>query len=61
MLLYYETTNAEKQLLPVARDQGVAVLINRPLQEGSLFQNLSGKRLPEWSGELGITIGPSSF
>ncbi len=38
----------------MAKDKGVAVLINRPFQEGALFQQVSGKRLPEWTDELGI-------
>ncbi len=49
-----QTIDAEKQLLPVAKDKGIAVLINRPFQEGALFQQVSGKHLPEWAGELGI-------
>jgi diketogulonate reductase-like aldo/keto reductase len=49
-----QTTDAEKQLLPTARDKGVAVLINRPFQEGALFEEVSGRPLPEWAGELGI-------
>ena len=49
-----QTTDAEKQLLPLAKDKGVAVLINRPFQEGALFQKVSGERLPEWTHELGI-------
>jgi diketogulonate reductase-like aldo/keto reductase len=49
-----QTTDAEKQLLPAAKDKGVAVLINRPFQEGALFGEVSGKPLPEWAGELGI-------
>jgi diketogulonate reductase-like aldo/keto reductase len=49
-----QTTDAEKQLLPAAKDKGVAVLINRPFQEGALFHEIAGKRLPVWAGELGI-------
>ncbi len=49
-----QTTDAEKELLPLAKDKGIAVLINRPFREGALFQQVSGKRLPEWAGELGI-------
>jgi diketogulonate reductase-like aldo/keto reductase len=49
-----QTTDAEKRLLPMASDKGVAVLINRPFQEGTLFQEVSGKPLPQWADELGI-------
>ncbi|WP_420317726.1 aldo/keto reductase [Ekhidna sp.] len=44
--------NAEKSLLPVAKDQGVAVLTNRPYAGGSLFRKTSGQQLPEWADEF---------
>ena len=50
-----ETTDAEKQLLPAAKDKGVAVIINRPFQEGALFQKVNGTHLPGWAMELGIS------
>ncbi|WP_372682085.1 aldo/keto reductase [Desulfosarcina sp.] len=43
---------AEEQLLPLAADHGVAVLINRPFQRGSLFQKTRGRGLPAWSTEF---------
>jgi aryl-alcohol dehydrogenase-like predicted oxidoreductase len=49
------TKDAEKQLLPAAKDKGIAVLINRPFQEGALFQQINSKRLPAWAAELGIS------
>jgi diketogulonate reductase-like aldo/keto reductase len=56
-----QTTDAEKQLLPAAKDKGIAVLINRPFQEGALFQNVNGKPLPPWAGESGITSWAQFF
>ncbi|MGZ3854154.1 MAG: aldo/keto reductase [Flavisolibacter sp.] len=52
----YSTTdrNAEKSLLPVAAELGVATLINRPFGEGSLFNLVRNKSLPQWSKEYGI-------
>ncbi len=44
--------NAEKRLLPYAKDRGVAVLINQPFQSGSLFRRVSGKQLPEWATDF---------
>lgn len=41
--------NAENRLLPVAQEKGVAVLINRPFEEGALFQRVKGKTLPAWA------------
>lgn len=44
--------NAERVLLPLCRDRGVAVLINRPFQDGRLFSAVRGKPLPPWAGEI---------
>lgn len=44
--------NAEKSLLPIASDNGVAVLTNRPYAGGSLFRRTRGKQLPGWTKEL---------
>lgn len=44
--------NAEKRLLPLARDKGVAVLINQPFESGSLFRKVKGKQLPAWTKEF---------
>jgi aryl-alcohol dehydrogenase-like predicted oxidoreductase len=46
---------ADKRLLDVCREQGAAVLINRPFAEGALFTRVRGKGVPEWAAqELGI-------
>ena len=42
----------EERLLPLAADRGMATLINRPFQRGSLFKKVKGKNLPEWSKEF---------
>ena len=44
--------NAERSLLPAARDHGVAVMTNRPYSGGSLFGKVRGKQLPAWAGEF---------
>jgi diketogulonate reductase-like aldo/keto reductase len=43
--------NAERSLLPAARDHGVAVIINEPLEKGKLFAQVKNKELPEWAVE----------
>ena len=43
---------AEKRLLPIAHERGIATLINRPYQRGSLFRRVRGKALPEWAAEI---------
>lgn len=46
------TRAAEQRLLPLAADRGVAVLVNRPFEDGELFQRVRGKALPPWAAEL---------
>jgi diketogulonate reductase-like aldo/keto reductase len=46
---------AEERLLPMAADQGLAVLINRPFMNGSYFDRLEGRSLPEWAAEFDCT------
>lgn len=48
---------AENRLLPLARDLGVAVLINRPFQTGTLFRAVSGIELPGWAKEFSASWG----
>ena len=43
---------AEQRLLPIARGKGIATLINRPYQRGSLFRKVKGKPLPAWAAEF---------
>ena len=43
---------AERRILPLARDRGVAVLANRPFSEGNLFQRGRDQPLPGWAAAL---------
>jgi len=52
---------AEKELLPLAKDKGVAVIINRPFEEGALFQVVKGKALPEWANLYDIQTWAQFF
>lgn len=45
-------TEAEKEILPLALDQGVAVTINRPFINGEFFNVVKGQDLPEWAAEF---------
>ena len=45
--------DAEKRLLPLAADLGIAVLANRPFEEGALFSAVQAKPLPDWAAEAG--------
>jgi diketogulonate reductase-like aldo/keto reductase len=44
--------SAEDRLLPLARERRIAVITNRPLDGGNLFNRVQGKRLPDWSAEI---------
>jgi len=46
------TRAAEQHLLPLAAERGVAVLVNRPFEDGALFEPVHGKKLPPWAAEL---------
>jgi aryl-alcohol dehydrogenase-like predicted oxidoreductase len=46
------TRNAEERLLPLAADKGVAVLVNRPFEDGAMFESVRGKAVPPWAAEL---------
>jgi diketogulonate reductase-like aldo/keto reductase len=43
---------AEKEVLPLAQDRGVAVLVNRPFGGGDLFSRVRQKPLPKWAVEF---------
>jgi diketogulonate reductase-like aldo/keto reductase len=43
---------AGEQILPLARDRGVAVIVNRPFGGGDLFARVRQKPLPEWAAEF---------
>lgn len=46
-------TEVEQRLLPLARERGIAVIVNRPFQEGRLLERLAREPLPGWIAELG--------
>lgn len=52
---------AEKRVLPLARDLGVAVLVNRAFEDGRLFSQVADKRLPDWAAAAGITSWAQAF
>jgi diketogulonate reductase-like aldo/keto reductase len=43
----------EQRILPLAQERGIAVIINRPFQEGALIRSMERHRLPPWAGEAG--------
>ena len=45
----------EGRILPLAQDRGIAVIANRPFQQGALIRAVTRHPLPSWAGEVGAT------
>lgn len=52
---------AEKRLLPACADAGVAVIANRPLFVGRLFEKVQDRALPGWAVDLGCRTWSQFF
>jgi diketogulonate reductase-like aldo/keto reductase len=46
---------AERRLLPLAAELGIAVLANYPLASGSALRAVSSRPLPDWAAEIDCT------
>ena len=44
--------DAEKRILPMLKDRGIGVIINRPFMNGEYFQRIGQRPVPEWAGEF---------
>jgi diketogulonate reductase-like aldo/keto reductase len=55
------TREAEKRLFPVCAARGVAVIVNQPLERGTLFRAVRGKALPGWAAEFDCTSWSQLF
>jgi diketogulonate reductase-like aldo/keto reductase len=42
----------EQRILPLAKQRGIAVIVNRPFREGALLDALRRHRLPAWAAEI---------
>jgi diketogulonate reductase-like aldo/keto reductase len=42
---------AAAEVLPLAAELGIAVLVNRPFGEGQLFETVKGRSVPKWARE----------
>lgn len=52
---------AEKRVLPLAKDLGIAVLTNRNFDDGALFGKVGDSAVPGWATEAGITSWAQLF
>jgi aryl-alcohol dehydrogenase-like predicted oxidoreductase len=52
---------AEKMLLPAARDAGAAVLVNLPFGRNSLFRKAGNRPLPDFAAEFGARTWAQFF
>lgn len=50
-----DNREAEKRLLPAAKDAGTAVLVALPFGRGRLFRSALGKKLPDWAAAFDCT------
>tara|TARA_R110002126_G_scaffold7828_31_gene37921 strand:- start:2986 stop:3939 length:954 start_codon:yes stop_codon:yes gene_type:complete len=46
---------AERRLLPMAAERGLAVIVNRPFRRGDLFRRFADRKLPDWAAEFDCT------
>src|SRR5690606_2064549 len=53
--------SAGSRLFPAARDQGVAVMVNRAFEDGRLFGRVGGRTLPGWAADAGVTSWSQMF
>jgi diketogulonate reductase-like aldo/keto reductase len=42
----------EQRILPIARDRGIAVIVNRPFREGALIRHVERHPLPAWARDI---------
>jgi len=49
------TRDAETALLPVAAERRVAVIVNRPFEDGVMFRAVRGRPVPEWAAVFGCS------
>jgi aryl-alcohol dehydrogenase-like predicted oxidoreductase len=51
----------ERDLLPIAAERGIAVIVNRPFDGGELFGPKTARPLPGWGREIGCATWAEAF
>ena len=52
---------AEDRLLPLAADQGIAIIVNRPFRRSGAFEHVAGHPVPDWAAEFGADTWAQFF
>lgn len=47
--------DVEDRILPLARERGMGVIVNRPFRQGSLIDSIGRRPLPGWAAEIGCS------
>ena len=56
-----EDREVEKQILPLAMDRGIAVMVYVPFGRSSLFKRVAGAQVPGWAQEAGMKTWAQFF
>jgi aryl-alcohol dehydrogenase-like predicted oxidoreductase len=58
-----DNRGAEEKILPLAKEKGIAVLVNVPLggRRGSVLSKVQGKELPAWAADYDVTSWAQLF
>lgn len=56
-----DNRGAAERVLPLAQEQGLAVMVNLPFGRGRLFQETEGRPLPDWASEIGAATWAQFF
>ncbi|MDX1403883.1 MAG: aldo/keto reductase [Woeseiaceae bacterium] len=56
-----DDTEAAKEILPLARDRGIAVLVYVPFGRSRLWRRVRGREVPAWAAEFGASSWAQFF
>ena len=56
-----DNRNAEEALIPIARDRGIATMVNGPFGRTRLFSRVGDRPVPDWAREFGANTWAHFF